>query len=142
MITLKIPHEPTAKSRPRFTRYGKAYTPLKTKSYEAHVHHIAKEYGLTKITAPVAITLIAVHTRPKYLSAKKYPDCRIIKTTKPDIDNLVKSTLDGLSKFFDDKLVWSLTAYKYYASRSEKAHVEISIDPVSEVEEVENPTEH
>lgn len=59
---------------------------------------------------------------PKSFSKKKLTDAvsgRIRPTTKPDIDNYVKSALDGINTivFRDDNQVVSLHAHKVYRSK-------------------------
>ena len=119
--------EPQGKARPRFKR-GRVYTPQKTKDYEKRVHLAALEAGLKPTLNPISITINAVHKRPKRLN-KRTLECRTIKTTKPDLDNIVKVILDGLKSFFDDKQVYSIQANKYYCSPLEELpKVEIFID--------------
>ena len=50
-------------------------------------------------------------------------------TSKPDGDNLEKSTLDALSglAFLDDRQVWWVNRQKLIASGDEQPHVEIRI---------------
>ena len=71
-----------------------------------------------------------VMTRPQRLMRKKDENCRVIHDRKPDLDNLQKSVLDALTKsaiLLDDSLVCSCTAEKYYADKTEPAHIEIHI---------------
>lgn len=45
-VTLKIEGKAVGKGRPRFTKFGHAYTPKKTREYEEHVKDLYKEkYG-------------------------------------------------------------------------------------------------
>ena len=119
--------EPQSKARPRFHN-GRVYTPKKTREYEKRVCLAAFEAGLKPTLNPISITINAIHKRPKRLN-KTSPQNRIIKTNKPDLDNVVKAILDGLKSFFDDKQVYSIQANKYYCSPLEELpKVEIFID--------------
>ena len=124
MIHFTIPGKPKAKGRPRFGN-GRAFTDKATQMYEAHARDsYLRAYPNTPPTdKPVAVTITFYLPRPKNHygtgknshimkeSAPKYP-CKV-----PDIDNLIKSVLDGLNKFAfeDDKQVIALTGYKFYA---------------------------
>ena len=122
-IRLEIPGIPVGKARPRFTKKGHAYTPEKTREYEGRVaaaFYDSREKAFQKGT-PIFVDVIARMPIPKSTSKKtrlemlaRAPE-EMLK--KPDIDNIVKAVLDGLSglAFPDDDQVWKIYAYKIYA---------------------------
>jgi len=64
--------------------------------------------------------MIFVSKRPQRLFRKKDNDGRILKTTKPDIDNMVKMVLDIMTKWkvwTDDYQVVSIQAEDYYCGK-------------------------
>ena len=128
--------EPQGKGRPRFGQ-GRTYTPKKTLEYEKLVALAAHQAGLEFTLAPVSIRITAIHKRPKRLKRRKDSRSRIIKTTKPDIDNIVKAVLDGLKGCFDDKQVYSLQSNKYYSAWNEKPRVEVFVTLAITEEEIE-----
>lgn len=77
-------------------------------------------------SGPIAVALEFVMPRPKRV---RRPACDV----KPDVDKLVRSTLDALSGacFLDDAQVVRLTASKRYARESgiEKTGALISVEP-------------
>ena len=120
-IRLEIPGIPAGKGRPRFTRRGHAYTPEKTREYEGRVaaaFYDSREKAFQKGT-PIVVDVIAKMPIPKSTSKKKRLEmlAREKMLKKPDIDNIVKAVLDGLSglSFPDDDQVWKIYAYKIYA---------------------------
>ena len=126
MIKFIIEGEPHGKGRPRFGN-GRTYTPKKTMEYEKLVAFSAHKASLKKTSSAISVEIMAIHKRPKRLMRKSDPKGRIIKDTKPDIDNIVKAVLDGLKSFFDDKQVYYLVASKYWSAIEEEAKVEVVI---------------
>ena len=120
-IRLEIPGIPVGKARPRFTKKGHAYTPDKTRKYEGRVavaFYDSREKAFRKGT-PIVVDVIARMPIPKSTSKKKRLEMLARKKMlkQPDIDNIVKAVLDGLSglAFPDDNQVWKIYAYKIYA---------------------------
>lgn len=127
-ISFVVPGRPQGKGRPRFTTRGghaRTYTPEATASYE----------NLVKITAmqalvdlpewskdgQFALRIEAYFAVPKS-KPKAYRDMAlndiIQPTTKPDMDNIIKSICDALNGvlWHDDKqVVWVLANKKYGA---------------------------
>jgi Holliday junction resolvase RusA-like endonuclease len=118
---------------------ARTYLPDKTKAGKPTSKTWEKEAAIRIATAgpfqasgPFVVTVDAVKTRTKALQAKKHPDGRIVRTTKPDGDNVLKSVCDALEKAgvvkndaqFADKQVRS-----WYAARGEEAKVEIEVVP-------------
>ncbi len=72
------------------------------------------------IEGPIRVYIRLYYTPPKYL-LPKINKCKIlVKTTKPDVDNVVKAILDQFTKaeyWVDDSQVWAITVEKYWAAR-------------------------
>jgi Holliday junction resolvase RusA-like endonuclease len=123
-IMFTIYGEPVPKGRPRFSTRGKfpvAYTPEKTKNYESDVGMMAKAaMGASEplegaleafiyVTFPVPASYSKKRTEACLSGAEKH-------TKKPDLDNVVKAVLDGMSDivFLSDSQITSIHATKVY----------------------------
>tara|TARA_R100000231_G_scaffold75443_1_gene58804 strand:- start:2190 stop:2639 length:450 start_codon:yes stop_codon:yes gene_type:complete len=128
-----IEGNPVPKGRPRFSKFGHAYTPKKTREAESILSGKINIYKLKKnlpiIFEPVEVEIIFFLHRPKYLNNKKYPDGEILHTKKPDLDNLVKTVLDSLNGNLigDDSQIYKFCAQKYYCGKSQTPHTQIKI---------------
>jgi Holliday junction resolvase RusA-like endonuclease len=131
-ITFIVKGEPKSKSRPRFTKSGRVYTPSKTIQYETLVglsyRNSARGY---KFTSPVRVTVRAYHKPPKK-SKKVVEDMlngRILPTKRPDADNIAKIVLDGLNHiaWVDDTQVVDMMVTKRY---SEDPMVAVTIEEI------------
>lgn len=125
-MDFKVIGKIVGKQRPRATVYGgraHIYTPKDTMSYES----LVKFSFLEKYPNHIPFdneSAIKVHIRaykpiPKAYSKKKRQqalDGIIRPKTKPDLDNIAKSILDGLNQvaFVDDKCVVDLHIEQYY----------------------------
>lgn len=127
---------PKGKGRPRFTRTGHAFTPEKTRQYEALVTARAKEamIGKRKIEKPnaVRVDIFAVFPVPVSWSKKR----RIAAlqgvehhVSRPDLDNIQKAVLDGMNGivFEDDSQVIDSRTRKAYGT---EPGVKVFIDEV------------
>lgn len=112
-MKFKVMGQPVPKSRPRFTKNGHAYTPKSTADYEKDVctAYQTTANGYTFTDKPLSIHIIAHLKRAK--SNKKE-----FATSRPDIDNIVKSILDGLNgtAFKDDSQIVNINARKLYCN--------------------------
>jgi len=142
-ISLKLPGEGVAMGRPRFNRYtGGARLPSKTRRYLQLVSSIAEKASwgmdvpITRDT-PIRLTITAVYKRPQTKFRKKDPEGRIMKTTKSDLDNLIKSIGDGLDGLWtDDAQVAEIRATKWIGAikgerkdrTSELPFVQVDVD--------------
>ena len=115
---LIIPGEPVAKGRPRMTRTGHAYTPEKTRLYEAHVRDVWKRNCSHRASnKPLRVSVVAYFPVPKSVSKKRRAEMEGAPHTKrPDADNLAKSVLDALNglAFEDDSAIYDLRVEKCY----------------------------
>jgi len=109
---------PIAKGRPRVCRYG-TFTPQRTKDYESLVEWSWNtKYGNLKPSdKPIKAYIKFFMPIPKSISKKKAVETVGKPNIKrPDIDNLIKSILDGLNglAFNDDNQVYAITAERVY----------------------------
>ncbi len=130
--TFAIPGPPKGKGRPRFARIGKgvrAYTDTATESYEAKVATLARPAGVQPLEGPVMVVLTFVLPRPLRLGRRSDPDDEIPAPARPDLDNLVKSVLDGLNgvAWADDGAVTPVMARKRYTAKGRAPEVRVSL---------------
>ena len=129
-VKFSIPGPAQAKQRPRINRQtGRVYTPNATHKYEKLVkecygdrHFFDSQYISVKITFKFSI--------PKSYSKAEYYEALIgeIRPKKADIDNYIKSVLDGLNgvAFTDDRYICHLEAEKIYTEGEAETIVEIN----------------
>lgn len=125
-IAITIPGRPVAKGRPRLSNVNgcaRAFTPAKTRRYEDLIRLEAGRLmeGREMMTGAVSATVRAFVAIPKSMSKQRRLDAiegRLRPTTRPDIDNYVK-TLDALNDivFHDDSQIAQLIATKHYSDR-------------------------
>lgn len=124
-VEIEVSGQPQGKGRPRFTRSGRAYTPIKTKEYEDRIRAatwaVMKQSLLKTTERPVYVEIIAFMEIPKSWSKVKKLEAEfgaIRHQSKPDLDNIIKAALDGISGpygvILDDKQVHTLKAQKTY----------------------------
>jgi Holliday junction resolvase RusA-like endonuclease len=110
-FSMRVECVPVPKGRPRFTRYGGAYTPKETVEFEQVIAAAwLEQQGATMLEGDIEL-FVAVS----------------VVNMKKDIDNLVKSIADGLTKagaWHDDRQITQLHAWKFPASKGdESVHV-------------------
>jgi Holliday junction resolvase RusA-like endonuclease len=117
-IRFFIPGKPEPKGRPRFTRSGRTYTPLKTQEWENTVGLTAIQHKPTELwTGPIACGL--VFQLPKPL---KHPKKKILRhIVKPDLDNVIKAILDAMEGiiFKGDQQIYRLYTEKIFFADTE-----------------------
>lgn len=125
MVCFDIEANPVPKGRPRFRRtktFITTYTPKKTLDFEDLVRkHSQEAMGNTDLLeTPVAVYLYFRLPIPQSYSKKTVEACltgrqRHIK--RPDLDNLIKSVLDGMNGvvFKDDSQIVCLHSTKVYS---------------------------
>lgn len=108
-LTTKYTFPPQVKQRPRMTRRGRVFTPAKTLAFEASVRE-NWEHDITEGDVAVAIIL---RKESFDVEIETYDDDEPSKL-RGDIDNYVKSILDGLNgtAFTDDKFIRQLVVIK------------------------------
>lgn len=125
MVSFIVEGKPVAKARARAFRMGNKighYTPEKTVTYESFVRLCAARemVGREPFDGALALTIVIFLEIPKSWSKKKREDALIGKlypTSKPDIDNIIKSLKDGMNGivYRDDSQVVDIRAKKRYA---------------------------
>lgn len=119
-VKFTIPGIPVPKARPRVVR-GHAFTPKKTKDYEALVQDV---YNLTVgeylgDSAIVATIDLYFPIPESYSKSKKrrIADGEIKHTKRPDVDNCAKAILDALNEvaYKDDSQIVESRITKHYA---------------------------
>jgi Holliday junction resolvase RusA-like endonuclease len=111
--SLTIPGEPVAKERPRRGAHGNFYTPRSTQAYEEIVGMYALQ--LPRYEGPVSLNLIF------FCSPRPWQKM-------PDLDNLIKSILDGLQKgraIVDDVQVAELNACRMIETKHPRVELRI-----------------
>jgi Holliday junction resolvase RusA-like endonuclease len=120
-ITVTIRGPAVAKGRPRFTRKGFAYSPAKTRKYEAH-GRLAAQHAMgdqPPLNGPVCLTAIVELPIPASWSKRRRAlaiASGICPTTRPDADNFLKSAMDAINGIVvaDDSLIVKATLEKKY----------------------------
>lgn len=107
--TFRIEGRPKAKQRPRATKTGRIYTPKSTQDYERHVEDSYDGPYFGDGLLSVDATFYPTHT----MVTISETDCAR-STLNADLDNLMKSLLDGLQgrAFADDRQVYEMSAVK------------------------------
>lgn len=120
---------PVAMGRPRMGKFG-TYTPPKSSKYMKDQVAALVDQIEAPLDGPVKVCVTFVHKRPQRLQKKSSPESRILKTTRPDLDNLVKMVLDILTNsgmWNDDNQVTSLVCEDYFCGKNEEPHTQFSI---------------
>src|SRR5215472_13468168 len=134
-ITITINGEVVAKGRPRMTWRGFVYTPAATRKYEAHARLAAQlamgDQGPLQV--PVRIELSVELPIPTSWSNKRRLAAlagAIAPTSKPDIDNYVKTALDAINTIVvtDDALVVEMQARKRFSEQPKLTAIIIPLD--------------
>jgi Holliday junction resolvase RusA-like endonuclease len=126
-ITLTFDVEPVAKGRPRITKFGRAYTPAKTRNAEKVIADKAKmemqKLGKEPYTSPVSVAIELVMTQPKKPS-HPFP-------SRADIDNYAKLVCDALNEILweDDSLIVDLYLTKRWGPAGK---ITVQVMPLSE----------
>ena len=123
---IQIPGEPQPKHRHRSTQMGrfiKQYPDPRTVSWENRIAWFAWNARANKegndynsspmLTGPIEIELYFFFIKPK-----STPDYHILKTTKPDIDNLTKCVMDALegTLYLKDSEIVKATSIKLFGA--------------------------
>ena len=121
-VLFSVPGEPGHKGRPRFTRYGHAYTDKKTVEFEnlvrvAFTQHVP---GHQPYEGPCRVEIDAYFPIPVSTSKKRKAfmmDGLIRPTKRPDCDNIAKAVLDALNSvaYNDDKQIIEMLVRKWYS---------------------------
>ena len=129
-VSFTIPGKPTGKGRPKFFG-GHAVTPQKTRNYESLValkaESVMKDLPDSRLGLPCVVRVHAYYAIPKSYSKKKHAAALEGKLApgKPDLDNIVKSVLDGMNgiAFKDDVNVVEMRLQKSFTEGMERVEV-------------------
>lgn len=131
--------EPVEQARPRATRMGRGirlYDPKKVSVYKKQLGMMFRfQYKQAPLAGPLKVEMnffrhvqssVSKKERKLRLSGSHRP------VVKPDTDNYIKSTLDGLNGLLweDDNQIVDLIAHKYY---SDNPRVEIEVTQLNEL---------
>jgi len=135
MIKIWIPGQPVAKGRPRFAKRGKftkVFTDEKTARWENLVAlaTAASMVGKKPMEGALLVDAIFWLKRPKSIPKKvKFP------VKKPDLDNMVKALLDGMTQggiWGDDSQVVDLASGKRYELEGQGVGVSVTVAEMEE----------
>lgn len=136
MVEFTVPSCPVAQPRHRVgtgaSGRPRAYLPADhpVHGYRLDVWKAARAaYQGHPMTGPVSVQLAFVLPRPVAMVWKRKPMPRLWHTSKPDSDNLVKSTLDAMQGILwvDDCQVCHVQATKHIAAGDEEPHVLVRV---------------
>jgi Holliday junction resolvase RusA-like endonuclease len=131
-ITFRVPCVPVAQPRARATTVnGQARMYEAKKSHPIHDYKASvrlsasQAYQGPPLQGPLSVSLCCVFATKSKL--------RRPKPTKPDCDNLAKSTLDALNQllFGDDGQVVKLSVEKWHAAKDEQPHVIVMVESLA-----------
>jgi len=117
-VEIYIPGRPQSKQRPMYShKTGKFFTPKQTVVYEQFVSEVAAEKIKKPFEGKISVQIFIHLTE---------------NSRKPDIDNVIKSVLDGMSKvvYNDDAQVVELYAKMEDVKYKEKQGVLVRVKEV------------
>jgi len=143
--TYTILLDPRGKGRPVFSRAtGSARTPETTRAWEHEAaHQLREQHGDVPCddASPLwEAEIRAYHprpkTRPSYLARALWalPEYRLPATSRHDLDNVVKITLDAMQiarVVQNDRCIVSITASSWFAWGHEQPRVEVTLREVT-----------
>lgn len=143
VMRVTIPGQPVPKGRPRFQmRRGKprVYTDGKTLAFERLVALCVSSSTATRGAprpmcgelGPVRLDIQAIFQRPIGMNRLKDSGDLLPHVKRPDLDNVVKSVMDGIGKagdliFRDDGQVQCIRAESWYAEKGQGPRTELVI---------------
>lgn len=122
-VVVELLGTPVAKGRPKFGN-GHAYTPQRTRNYEADLRYAAQlaMHGSPPIEGALKVEILAAfpvpQSWPKMKQARAYAGT-LRPTGRPDADNVLKIAGDALNKIVwnDDSQIVLVTIAKRYSDR-------------------------
>ena len=118
-VEFTVPGPAKAKERPRVGKWGRIYTPNGTHKYEKLVKNIYQEKGIYYFDNEyISVKIIFWFEIPKSYNKDKHQAAAegFLRPSRADIDNYIKSVLDGLNKvaYSDDRYIYHLEAEKRF----------------------------
>lgn len=146
-IEFNVPAVPVAQPRPRATlahggvgarihevthikNADGTRKPHPVNAYKATTRHAAKAaYDGAPLQGPLHLSLVFIMPRPKGMFWKKKPMPRVPHASRPDCDNLAKSTLDALKGllWLDDAQIATMEVRKLIACGEEQPSVYVRV---------------
>lgn len=138
MISFTVPAVPVAQPRQRSAVIAgliRTYTPAKhpVNAFKASCRLCLRDaYTGQPLAGALKLTAVFVMPRPTARIWKRRDMPRYDHTSRPDLDNLLKSLKDALSglAWRDDSQVSQVAAWKWVAAGDESPHVEVRIEEV------------
>lgn len=134
-----IKGECTPKARAKFNRYGGTYGKafVRQQKYENHVKDSLIEQGAKEMSGALFMKIDIYKPFLKGWTKKQVREAeqgKILAVKRPDIDNYVKSIVDGAEGYLyaDDSTIVSILAQKSYAR---DPRVEIGVIPYADIQE-------
>lgn len=125
----EIPGPAVGKGRPRFGN-GRAFTDSKTVAYENLVALEAQAHNIPWIEGNVKVDVVVAKQLLKTMSKKKkaLALAGVYASSKPDLDNVLKSILDGLNGviYRDDSQVVAMSISRIWTELASKVVVSVT----------------
>ena len=92
---------------------------------------LAQQPSAALLEGAVRLVVVFYLPRPKKYQTRRYDGQAVAHLTKPDLDKLVRSVKDALTRvvWHDDSQVIELIARKFYATGDDAPHAEIRVEP-------------
>tara|TARA_B100000519_G_C14253440_1_gene443716 strand:- start:1409 stop:1858 length:450 start_codon:yes stop_codon:yes gene_type:complete len=137
-FSMTLPGNPIAKGRPRLTKWGRAYTPKKTKEATEKtkaqitraLHFLRSASGLEfPLLGPIRVDINFYLHRPKNMYRKKDSPEAIPHIKRPDLDNLIKQINDCINGIIvgDDSQITTIAASKFFTEKEIEPRTEITV---------------
>lgn len=124
MLDVFLSLKPTPKQRPRFSKNGICYTAITTRKAENDIKILVKN-EINKKGIDLTYEPIQIYLGFFFLSKT---GMHSYNPKKPDLDNLIKLTLDSMNKivYWDDCQIVKLVSEKFLSDK-EGIHIKIDI---------------
>ena len=130
-VSFEIPGKPYPLKRPRRASFGGMFDPKENVEAKKLVAQIARLAIRSPIEGPVSLAAVFEFERPKshYGKALK-ASAPVYHTQRPDVDNLIKTVLDGLNgiAWLDDAQVVSVSGEKVWSGNAPMTRVTITYE--------------
>lgn len=124
-----IPGKPYPLKRARRMQFGGMFDPKENVEAKKLVAAIAKQVITKPVEGPVCLSAVFCFERPKSHYGKTLKaSAPVYHTQRPDVDNLIKTVLDGLNKIAwnDDAQVVEVSGRKAWSDGAPITHVTIT----------------
>src|ERR1700760_1122502 len=108
------------------------FSDKKKVAYQGLVAAMARKYCPAQpMTGPICLGLKFILPRPKYLMRSKYEDGLIYSPARPDRDNLMKGTVDGITSagfWLNDGQICAGSTDKFYCEENGEPRIIVTIE--------------